>query len=45
MMKGNKIMVVEDESIIAEDIRMSLIKNGYVVPSMASTGELAIEKI
>jgi CheY-like chemotaxis protein len=45
MMKGNKIMVVEDESIIAEDIRMSLINNGYVVPSVVSMGETAIEKV
>jgi len=45
MMKGNKIMIVEDESIIAEDIRMSLINNGYVVPSVVSMGETAIEKV
>jgi CheY-like chemotaxis protein len=45
MMKGNKIMIVEDESIIAEDIRMSLVNNGYVVPSVVSMGETAIEKI
>ncbi len=44
-MKGNKIMVVEDESIIAEDIRMSLINNGYVVSSLVSVGEIAIEKV
>ncbi len=44
MMKGNKIMVVEDESIIAEDIRMSLINNGYVVPAVVSAGEAAIAK-
>lgn len=45
MMKGNKIMVVEDESIIAEDIRMSLINNGYVVSSVVSMGETAIGKV
>ncbi|MBU4077930.1 MAG: response regulator [Euryarchaeota archaeon] len=44
MMKGNKIMVVEDESIIAEDIRMSLINKGYNVPCVASMGEDAVEK-
>ena len=44
-MKGNKIMIVEDESIIAEDIRMSLINNGYVVSSVISMGEKAIEKV
>ena len=44
-MKGNKIMIVEDESIIAEDIRMSLINNGYVVSSVVSMGEKAIEMV
>ncbi len=44
-MKGNKIMIVEDESIIAEDIRMSLINKGYVVTSVNSRGEVAIEKV
>ncbi len=44
MMKGNKIMIVEDESIIAEDIRMSLVNKGFIVPSVVSTGEAAVEK-
>ncbi|MBU3966216.1 MAG: response regulator [Euryarchaeota archaeon] len=45
MMEVKKIMVVEDESIIAEDIRMSLIKMGYVVPYVVSMGEVAVEKV
>ena len=45
MMTGKRIMIVEDESLIAEDIRMSLINNGYIVPSVVSMGETAIEKV
>ena len=45
MMVVKKIMVVEDESIIAEDIRMSLINKGYVVPYVVSMGEVAVEKV
>jgi CheY-like chemotaxis protein len=45
MMEIKKIMVVEDESIIAEDIRMSLINKGYVVPFVVSMGEVAVEKV
>jgi CheY-like chemotaxis protein len=45
MMDIKKIMVVEDESIIAEDIRMSLIKKGYDVPFVVSMGEVAVEKV
>ncbi|SNQ60118.1 response regulator [Candidatus Methanoperedens nitratireducens] len=39
-----KIMIVEDESIVAEDIRRTLIKLGYAVPAVASSGEVAIKK-
>lgn len=37
-----KILVVEDESIVAEDLRDSLINLGYAVPSVVSSGEKAI---
>lgn len=40
-----QILVVEDESIIAEDIRISLEALGYAVPSVASSGEMAIKKV
>lgn len=43
-MPGKKILVVEDEYIIAEDIRKSLINLGYSVPFIVSSGEEAIEK-
>lgn len=45
MMNATKIMIVEDESLIAEDIRMSLINKGFDVPSVVSMGETAIEKV
>ncbi len=44
-MSGTKILVVEDEVIVAEDIRSSLENMGYVVPSTASSGEEAIKKV
>ncbi len=44
-MVETKILVVEDEVIVAEDIRSSLRNMGYIVPSTASSGEEAIKKI
>jgi len=38
-----RIMVVEDEGIVALDIRSKLEDKGYVVPAVFSTGEEAIE--
>lgn len=43
-MKGVKILVVEDENIVALEIKKRLQKLGYVVPGVASTGEDAISK-
>jgi len=39
-----RIMVVEDESIVAEDIKASLENMGYTVPAVCSTGAEAIRK-
>ena len=39
-----KILVVEDESIVAKDIQNSLKKLGYVVPTVVASGEKAIEE-
>jgi diguanylate cyclase (GGDEF)-like protein/PAS domain S-box-containing protein len=39
-----RILIVEDESIIAEDIRHSLENLHYAVPAVASSGEEAVEK-
>ncbi len=43
-MAKTQILVVEDEIIIAEDIRRSLQRLGYEVPSVVSSGEDAIKK-
>jgi PAS domain S-box-containing protein len=43
-MERKKILVVEDESIVAEDLRRSLEKLGYSVPSVVFSGEMAINK-
>jgi len=39
----NKIMVVEDESIIALDIKSRLKRLGYNIPAVVSSGEEAIK--
>lgn len=39
-----KILIVEDENIVAKDIQNSLKKLGYLVPAIVSTGEKAIEE-
>jgi PAS domain S-box-containing protein len=39
-----RVMIVEDESIVAEDIRRTLIKLGYTVPAVVSSGATAIKK-
>jgi adenylate cyclase len=40
-----KIMIVEDESIIAIDIKITLQRLGYTVVSVVSSGEKAIENV
>jgi len=43
-MKKKQILVVEDERIVAEDIKMSLERLGYAVCGMVFSGEEAIKK-
>jgi len=43
-MVNAKILVAEDESIIAQDIRASLQSVGYTVPAVVASGEEAIQK-
>ncbi len=43
-MTNAKIMIVEDEWIVAEDTQNRLQDLGYSVSSLASTGEEAIQK-
>jgi two-component system, LytTR family, response regulator LytT len=40
-----KVLVVEDESIIAKDIQQGLKKLGYAVPVTVDTGQKAIEEV
>ncbi len=42
MQKPARILVVEDEAIVAADVRRSLIDMGYEVPDTASSGKEAI---
>ena len=44
-MPDTQIMVVEDESIIALDLKHSLNRLGYAVSGMAASGESALRKI
>jgi CheY-like chemotaxis protein len=37
-----RILIVEDEALIAEDLKEKLQKFGYEVPGIADTGEMAI---
>jgi signal transduction histidine kinase len=43
-MKPAKILVVEDENIVAKDIASSLKRLGYAVSAVASSGEEAVER-
>ena len=42
---AKKVMIVEDESIIALDIKNNLLRLGYEVAGVASSGESALRKI
>jgi len=44
-MPETKILIVEDEAIVAEDIRNSLQNLGYTISAVVSSGEEAITKI
>jgi PAS domain S-box-containing protein len=44
-MEKTRILVVEDESIVAKDIQNSLIKLGYDVPTTASSAVTAFDKL
>ncbi len=43
-MASFKILVVEDDSIVAMDIKHRLENMGYIVPAITSSGEEAVEK-
>ncbi|MBN2416657.1 PAS domain S-box protein [bacterium] len=44
-MKKPRLIIVEDELIIAHEIQMSLTRLGYEVPSIAMSGEEALEQV
>jgi len=44
-MEQPSIFIVEDEAIVANDIKETLKSLGYAVPGIAKSGELALEKI
>ncbi|HEC78750.1 MAG TPA: PAS domain S-box protein [candidate division WOR-3 bacterium] len=44
-MSGTRILIVEDESIVAKDIEQRLINLGYQVTSISASGEAAVKKI
>jgi signal transduction histidine kinase len=44
-MNGSRIMVVEDERIVAMHLRQQLIKLGYDVPAPLASGEMALQQI
>src|SRR5574341_995615 len=44
-MPEKRVLVVEDERIVAEDIRRSLQNMGYTVTSVANSGDMAIKKV
>lgn len=44
-MSDERILVVEDEAIIAKDIKNSLKEMGYEVLAVVDTGEMAIKKV
>ena len=43
-MPGKRILIIEDESIVAEDLKKILLNHGYNVSGIVSSGEEAIAK-
>ncbi len=44
-MKGKRILIVEDERIVAEDLKSFLTKMGYAVTGIAASGEETIRNV
>ena len=44
MEKKTRILVVEDERVVARDIKETLERLGYIVPAIISTGEAAVQE-
>jgi signal transduction histidine kinase/DNA-binding response OmpR family regulator len=43
-MSRAQILIVEDDSVVAQDMKERLVEQGYAVPAVACSGEEAIEK-
>lgn len=44
-MGHNRVLIVEDERLVAEDLRDTLTQQGYDVTGLVATGERAIDKV
>jgi len=44
-MNHARIMIVEDEAIVADELRATLTRRGYGVPAVAVSGEEAVDKV
>ncbi len=44
-MGHNRVLIVEDERLVAEDLRDTLMQQGYDVAGLVATGEKAIDKV
>jgi len=44
-MANNRILIVEDERLVAEDLRDTLTQRGYDVAGLVATGEKALDKV
>lgn len=44
-MGHNRVLIVEDERLVAEDLRDTLTQQGYDVAGLVATGEKAIDKV
>lgn len=42
-MQGPKVLIVENEQLVAEDLSQTMAKNGYEVSGIASSGRKAIQ--
>ena len=45
MKKNNRILIAESQNVVAIDLRATLLKVGYNVVAIATTGEEAIDKV
>ena len=43
--KGSRILIVEDERLVAEDLRDTLTQVGYAVTGIVASGEKAVDKV